>query len=168
VIDACREHLPSLSAGAFDDPRLQVHIADAFPFVQAEHEPYDLIVLDSTDTYEEESGEISEMLFTRGFYQDCLRLLSADGMAVTQADNLVFCPYSLAAIRAEYAAVFPRVGSYQAIVPAFGGFSGYCWASRGAGPAPSMPPTDLHLRYLNPATWSYAFVDHGFTLALPA
>ena len=166
VVALCREHLPSVSAGAFDDPRVQLHIADAFPFAKEDREPYDLIVLDSTDTYEEETGEISEMLFTRTFYSDCLRLLSEGGMAVTQADNLVFCPYSLRAIREEFAAVFPTVGSYLAIVPSFGGFSGYCWASKGAAPGTRMPGlgSTLGLRYLGEATWAYAFQDHGFNL----
>ncbi len=159
VIDVCREHLPGLSAGAFDDPRVTVHVADAFPFVKGDHEPYDLIVMDSTDVYEEEDGGLSEMLWTEAFYRDLHRLLSPGGFIVTQADNLVFCPYSLEGILQTFGAVFERTGSYQAVVPSFGGFSGYAWASRGASLVNQLPAGRLalmHLRYLNDATYAFA------------
>ncbi|MBS1706986.1 MAG: hypothetical protein JST40_14060 [Armatimonadetes bacterium] len=130
VVDACRTHLPNLSNGAFDDPRVHLTIGDAFPFVKHELEPYDLIVIDATDTYEEEDGEISASLFTDVFYQDCLRILSNDGFVVTQADNLLFCPYSLEEIVKNFQRTFPVVGSYWAMVPSFGGFSGFCYAGK--------------------------------------
>lgn len=166
VIEACRLHLPNLSNGAFADPRVDLHVGDAFAFVQADREPYDLIVVDCTDVYEDEEGGLSEMLFTEGFYQDCRRLLSSDGFLVSQADNLVFCPYSLEAIRGAFSAVFPRVGSYQALVPSFGGFSGYCWASLGREVIPiwsSVPnPASFDLRYLNETTYALAFSELRF------
>jgi len=163
VVDACLAHLPSVSDGAFDDPRVHLHIADAFPFVRDSQDSYDLIVVDSTDVYEGEEGNLSEQLFTEPFYRDILRLLSDRGFVVTQADNLVFCPYSMEEILSQFGRVFPRVGSYQAIVPSFGGFSGYCWASRGAEPLAALPPTDLDLRYLNLVTYAFAFTPLRFS-----
>ena len=50
---------------------------------------------------------------------------------VTQADNLVFCPYSLDEILALFRQVFPETGSYWGLVPSFGGFSGFVWGSKG-------------------------------------
>jgi spermidine synthase len=165
VIEASREHLPGVSDGAFDDPRMHIHVADAFPFVKQANRKYDLIVADSTDTYEEEDGALSEMLFTDEFYRDCFNALSDQGLLVTQADNLLFCPYSLANIRAMFARVFPKTGSYHAIIPSFGGFSGYCWASKGAEVSPQFPherAAGLDLRYLCPPTWDYAFCELAF------
>ena len=165
VIEACREFLPGVSDGAFDDPRMQVHVADAFPFVKQTDRKFDLIVADSTDTYEDEQGALSEMLFTDEFYKDCLNILTEDGMLVTQADNLLFCPYSLENIRSTFERVFPRTGSYQAIIPSFGGFSGYSWASKGSAPSPEYPrerAEKLELRYLHEATWKYAFSKLSF------
>ncbi len=165
VIEASREFLPGVSDGAFDDPRMHIHVADAFPFVKQTQRKYDLIVADSTDTYEEEDGALSEMLFTDEFYRDCSNVLAETGILVTQADNLLFCPYSLESIQAMFARVFPKTGSYQAIIPSFGGFSGYCWASKGAEVVPRVPvekAADLNLRYLNEATWSYAFAKLAF------
>ena len=162
VVRVCRAHMPGLSDGAFDDPRVHLHLADAFPFVKASTRRYDLIVVDSTDTYEEEEGEISEMLFTDEFYGDLRRILAPGGVVVTQADNNVFCPYSMEEIRAMFARVFPRVGSYQALVPSFGGFSGFVWASEGADVRTAFAPK-VDLRTLNEATYALAFTDLRFS-----
>ena len=35
--------------------------------------------------------------------------------------------------------LFRGVGSYQAIVPSFGGFSGFCWGSKGANLSRQFP-----------------------------
>lgn len=156
VIDACRAHLPEISARAFDDPRVHVQVADAFPFVKQDLEPYDLIVMDSTDVYEEEDGGLSEQLWTPEFYADIVRLLAPRGMVVTQADNLVFCPYSMEGILETYANLFPVVGSYWALVPSFGGFSGFVYGSKGAQLSPDLPGRGVPLRYLNPLTYRLA------------
>lgn len=159
VIEVCREHLPSLSAGAFDDPRVRVHVADAFPFVKSGLEPYDLIVVDCTDVYEDEEGSLSEPLFTDEFYTDLLRLLTDRGIVVTQADNPVFCPYALHSTETIFQRVFPKSGHYIAVVPSFGGFSAFCWGSKGAEPSRTWPPSaaGAGLKALTPEAWAYAF-----------
>jgi spermidine synthase len=166
VIEASRAHLEFLNQGVFEHPRVNLFVQDAFPFVkQSGIGPYDLIVMDSTDTYEEEDGEISAMLFTQEFFNDCKNLLSDHGFVVTQADNLVFCPYSLVSIRQEYSKVFPHVESYSTLVPSFGGFSGYCYASKGATLSPEFPSERaeiLKLHYLNKLTYQLAFAPIPF------
>ena len=162
VIDLSRAHLPTVSGGAFNDPRVNLVVGDAFPFVKSATGPYDLIVVDSTDVYEGEEGNLSEMLFTEPFYRDLLRLLGDGGMVVTQADNLVFCPYSLEEIAGQFASVFPRVGSYASVVPSFGGFSGYCYGSKGASIPPKMPATSVPLSYLDEVTWALALRPIAF------
>lgn len=156
VIKICREHLPSVSNGAIDDPRVHLHLGDAFAFVKQSKGPYDLIVVDCTDVYEEEDGGLSEMLFTDEFYRDCRSCLSPSGFVVTQADNLLFCPYSLDAIREAFGRTFSAVGLYWAMVPSFGGFSGYCWASNGPEVAASfgdLPASPMEFEYLNALTY---------------
>ncbi len=130
VIEVCRRQLPFLNAGVFEDSRVQLTIGDAFDFVQSPRESYDLIVVDCTDVYEEENGALSEQLFTESFYRRLLEMTSQEGFVVTQADNFVFCPYSLDAIRKSFAKVFPKTGDYFAVVPSFGGFSAFCWGSK--------------------------------------
>lgn len=163
VVEVCREFLPEVSGGGFDDPRVNLHIADAFPFVKETANRYDLVVMDSTDTYEGEDGALSEQLFSESFYHDIFRILTDDGMVVTQADNLVFCPYSLESILWTWKKVFPKTGSYQALIPSFGGYSGYAWASKGAEPNPSWNENKLALAYLNPTTYALALADLKFS-----
>lgn len=158
VVDVSKTHLPFVHGGAFEDARVHLHITDAFAFVKEATRRYDLIVVDSTDVYEEEDGGISDQLFTAEFYRDCLRILSPKGMIVTQADNLLFCPYSLEHIKAMFEGIFSRVGSYFAVIPSFGGYSGYCWASSGAEIATNFPEhreIERSLRYLNKAAYDY-------------
>lgn len=133
VINACRSDLPSLSGGAFDDPRVKLHIADAFEFVRNVREPYDLIIMDVTDTYEDEEGEISEKLFTDAFHIDCRNALKEKGLLVSQADNQVFCPYSLDGVLDTFSNHFDKTGWYQALIPSFGGYSAFAWASNKGG-----------------------------------
>ena len=157
VVETCVAHMPSLSDGCFDDPRVNLQIADAFKFVSDATEPYDLIVMDSTDTYEDEEGALSEQLVTKHFYKDCRRLLKPTGFQITQADNLLFCPYSLDGIKEVYGSVFKKVGSYFAIVPSFGGFSGYAWASQGPEIAKNYPAraAELGLQTLTPQAYAF-------------
>lgn len=165
VVNTCLRHLPKISDGAFEDPRVNLHIADAFGFLKEVREPYDFIVLDITDVYEGEDGALSEQLFTSEFYSDCAKALKSNGILVTQADNHVFCPYSMRAIADSLQPHFKALGSYQASVPSFGGFSAYVWASDGATIAPSYPKekaATLRLRYLNEATWAFAMTSLPF------
>ena len=43
VVDMCREYLPSLSDGAFDDPRTELIIADGVNFVKETDRRFDVI-----------------------------------------------------------------------------------------------------------------------------
>jgi len=159
VIDESRKYLPHISDGAFEDPRVKVHITDAFAFVKNTNRQYDLIVVDSTDVYEDEEGGISEQLFTREFYTDCLHALSAEGFVVTQADNPVFCPYSLEHILGLFQSCFKKAGTYNAVIPSFGGYSAFCWGSKGASVLSDFPESraqSINLSSLNQASYCFA------------
>lgn len=79
VVELCRAHLPSISAGAFDDPRLDLVIADGAKFVEETDARWDVIIVDSTDPI----GP-SEVLFQERFYRGCKRCLHRGGILVTQ------------------------------------------------------------------------------------
>lgn len=170
VVEASLLHLPFVSDGAFDDPRVQVYYEDAFVFLKEVKTPYDLIIMDITDVYEEEDGALSQQLFSTSFHRDCLNALCADGFLVTQADNHVFCPYSLEAILRDFKSVFPHVGSYQGLVPSFGGFSAFAWASKGGTLAESFPvvkASQIELTYLDDITYGLAMKRLPFHLSEP-
>lgn len=161
VVDACRQWMPNLNDGAFEDSRVNLHITDAFPFVKQAKGPYDLIVVDSTDTYEEEEGEISEMLWTEAFYKDLARLLAPGGVVVTQADNHVFCPYSCEEVLDLFGKVFPNKGFYFGLVPSFGGYSGFVWGSNDRELVGEMSVPGGY-GYLNDLTYKLAFSNLSF------
>jgi spermidine synthase len=79
VVELCRIHLPSISAGAFDDPRLDLVIADGAAFVEETNDRWDVIIIDSTDPLG--PGAI---LFGERFYRGCKRCLTPSGIMVTQ------------------------------------------------------------------------------------
>ena len=83
VVNECRKHMPSLNAGAFEDPRLELIIGDGIEYVKrAADESFDVIIVDSTDPIPDSCGEV---LFTEDFYRNCHRVLSKDGTISTQS-----------------------------------------------------------------------------------
>ena len=70
VVAFSRDYLPMLSQGAFDDPRLDLTIADGADFIRATEGGFDVIIVDSTDPI----GP-GEVLFTDTFYGHARRAL---------------------------------------------------------------------------------------------
>lgn len=80
VVDMCAEYMPSLSDGAFDDPRAEIVIADGVKYVKETDRRFDVIIVDSTDPI----GPAIP-LFSDEFYADCRNILTADGIVVCQS-----------------------------------------------------------------------------------
>jgi spermidine synthase len=53
VINACREHLPDLHRGSFDDTRARVHVGDVVEYLTAEPRTFDIILADLIDAFDE-------------------------------------------------------------------------------------------------------------------
>lgn len=125
VIDLCREHFPDVSAGAFDDKRTNVVIADGTKFVHETDERFDVIMVDSTDPI----GP-GAVLFTKEFYTDCRRALKPGGVLVTQ-NGLPFLQASELKQSASYFRdLFDDAFAYLATTPSyFGGSMAYGWAT---------------------------------------
>ncbi|ACV26548.1 polyamine aminopropyltransferase [Kangiella koreensis] len=84
VVDMCKQYFPKHSDGAFDDPRVNLVIADGVDFIvhnaNAENgDRFDVIISDSTDP----EGP-AEVLFTSRFYQGCKNSLNEGGILATQ------------------------------------------------------------------------------------
>lgn len=126
VIEFCKQHLPSLSNGAFDDPRLELVYGDAAGFMAKEGERFDLILVDSTDPIGPGAA-----LFTEAFYRDCRRRLAEGGILVTQAGNPALAARELADVLArKKEAGFTDVSFLLTVVPTYvGGFMALGWAS---------------------------------------
>jgi len=118
VVEACRRYLPQVSRGAFDDPRLRLLFADGYEFVEKAQEPFDAIIVDLTDPFP--SGT-SLRLFTAEFYQAVRRILTEQGLMVTQSSSPLLLTDELLRVYANLKAVFPLVRVCLAPVPSYPG-----------------------------------------------
>lgn len=85
VINACKEHLPTISS-QLNHPKLELKIEDGIQYVaNANQEFYDLIVIDGSDPVGPAEG-----LFTNEFYQNCYNALNQDGILVAQGESPMF------------------------------------------------------------------------------
>jgi spermidine synthase len=115
VIELCRKWLPSISDGAFDHPKARVVIADGAGFAAESEEPFDVVVVDSTDP--QGPGAV---LFTEAFYRDVRRLLRPGGIMATQCGNPSIRPDELVDTQAaQRAAGFALVDYYLPVVPTY-------------------------------------------------
>jgi spermidine synthase len=128
VIDLSRQYLPNHSAGAFEDERLELVIADGLAYTQETRARFDVIISDSTDPI----GP-GESLFTEAFYKACKRCLNPGGVLVTQ-NGVVFIQMDEAAATAGHLGrLFKDWHFYSAAVPTYvGGIMAFGWASDNA------------------------------------
>ncbi len=117
VVRFSKEHLPSLSAGAFEDPRLNLVIADAAEYVRNYDGPaYDVVVVDSTDPF----GPAAP-LFEVGFYQDLRRIMGERGILITQCGNPFVQPAELELAGGRLKECFPVMSPVMITVPTYTG-----------------------------------------------
>jgi spermidine synthase len=128
VVDFCKDHLPNHSAGAFDNPRLDLIIADGAQFVKETERQFDVIIVDSTDPI----GP-GAVLFTAEFYADCKRCLTPGGVVVTQNGVPFVQPEEITNSFQRLVKSFADVHFYRAAVPTYqGGDMAFGWASDNA------------------------------------
>ena len=85
VINACKEHLPTISS-EFNNPKLNLLVDDGIKFVaDAAPNSYDLIIVDGSDPVGPAEG-----LFTNEFYQNCYNALNENGVLVAQGESPMF------------------------------------------------------------------------------
>lgn len=146
VIDLCREHFPDISAGAFDDPRTRIVIADGTKFVADADERFDLIMVDSTDPI----GP-GAVLFTKAFYADCCRALAPGGVLVTQNGLPFLQGPELKQSVGYFRDLFADAFAYLATTPSyFGGTMAYGWAT-----------DDTDLRHLRQNAIEHRYAEAG-------
>lgn len=164
VIETCREHLPNHSAGAFDDPRAEVVIADGARFVAETAERFDVVICDSTDP--EGPGTA---LFGPAFYAGCRRSLAPGGVLVTQNGVAFLQPEVAGGTAPELARHFRDWHFFSAAVPTYvGGIMLFGWATDDASlravPAETLrerhAASGIRTRYYNPEV-------HVASFALP-
>ena len=132
VVEICRRFLPNHHRGAFDDPRVQLHIADARKYLEDTEDTYDVIIVDLPDP--QEAGPAS-FLYTQSFYSLLRRRLNPGGVAAVQSEQCMTGNLkAFTAISHTLGSVFPRVFPYHAMIPSFSLDWGFNLASLGPSP----------------------------------
>lgn len=125
VIDFSKKYLGSICKDAFDDPRVEIVIADGVDFVRDTESRFDVIIVDSTDPI----GP-GEVLFTQRFYAGCKSCLSPGGIVVTQNGVPYMQADELKSSVRILSGLFADVGCYTATVPMYaGGCMAFGWAT---------------------------------------
>ncbi len=131
VVDMAIEYLPNHSAGAYDDPRLNLVIADGMDFIREhaqncqtnESQKFDVIISDSTDPI----GP-GEVLFTENFYALAKLCLTDNGILATQNGVPFFQEDEIQNTQARMGSQFNDMTFYCAPIPTYyGGFMTFAW-----------------------------------------
>lgn len=125
VVELSKRYLPSLSCEAFNDPRLELVIADGAQFVKETVDRFDVIICDSTDPI----GP-GEVLFTREFFGDCKNILKAKGIFINQNGVPFMQTFEFKNSYERLKDIFQDARFYLAPVPTYvGGFMAFGWAT---------------------------------------
>lgn len=138
LLQLARRHpfLRRLNGLSLEDPRLYVHVGDAFALVRRlQGAPYDVVIADFPDP---DSPALAR-LYSVTFYGRLRARLAPDGLLVTQASSPFFTPKVMASIRASLAVAGLESRPYSVDVPSFGPW-GFVLAHR---PGRRLEPTPL-------------------------
>ncbi|MFC1589541.1 polyamine aminopropyltransferase [Pseudomonadota bacterium] len=161
VVEMCKEYLPNHSAGAYDDPRVNIVIDDGINFVRECKDQFDVIISDSTDPI----GP-GDVLFTSVFYENCKRCLSEGGILVTQNGVAYMQLDEVTTTAKRLQPYFADRSFYCAAVPTYiGGVMTFAWATdnmalRGLSTetiAERFEAAKIKCRYYNPAIHTASF-----------
>ncbi|MCC6304107.1 MAG: polyamine aminopropyltransferase [Rhodobacteraceae bacterium] len=164
VTEFARAHLPMVSAGAFDDPRLELVIDDGAAFVSRPGPAYDVILVDSTDP--EGPGEA---LFTETFYGRARARLAPGGILVTQNGVPFLQGEELRATMRAFRALFADAACYLVTVPTYaGGPMALGWGTDGRAREASVETLAARLAAAGIVMRCYTPELHRAAFALPA
>jgi len=161
VVEFSKTYLPSLSNCAFDDPRLNLVIADGADFMATSPDQFDVIIIDSTDPV----GP-GEVLFTDSFYGHAKRRLAEGGILVTQNGVPFMQPDELTGTMRAFQQLFADWGCYIASIPTYaGGPMAFGWGSDSTAAKTvdvkvlraRLDAANLDLNYYTPAVHKAAF-----------
>ncbi len=142
--------LAALNGGALQSPKLRIVNTDAFQWLQATDEMFDVIVVDFPDPTNFAIGK----LYTNSFYALLDKRLAASGYAVVQTTSPLVARRSFWTVVRTIESVGLGATPYHAHVPSFGEW-GFVIASRRPWRQPEALPEGL--RFLSTATLALLF-----------
>ena len=158
VVSTLRDHMPTLAACAFDNPRVELHVGDAARSLGSLHdrgEAFDLILFDLTETDDPACAHLHD----EAFLALCAASLGPAGIAHVQLGSPFYQPAQVRRLWLRLRRVFASVRLSLIHVPLYGG----PWVLARCSTRPAPPP-DISLlqqrleergirglRYYNPA-----------------
>jgi spermidine synthase len=90
MIELCRNDIDisEFNHNIFNDPKLKVHIEDAFSWVAQCRNKYDLIIADFPDAH----AIVLSKLYSSEFYNSISKILSSDGIFITLGSEVKYTP----------------------------------------------------------------------------
>lgn len=158
VVTTLSAHMPSLSAGAFNDPRVELHIGDAacsLGRLTAHGEAFDLILFDLTETDDPACAHLHD----DAFLALCAASLSPAGIAHVQLGSPFYRPDKVRCLHQRLCQAFASVRLSLISVPLYGGpwLLAHCRIQPTPGPDADLLQQRLKergirgLRHYNPA-----------------
>ncbi len=128
VVEASKAHLPTL--GAWEDPRLDLRIADGITYLRESNDPpWDVILLDGTDPVGPGEG-----LFDEAFYRSVKKNLAVGGVFALQSESPLL-DHVFHEIQDTLEGVFRAVHPYFGPAPLYSaGIWSWTYATDGADP----------------------------------
>ena len=172
VVEACREFLPTL-ASQFDHPKLDLRIEDGVKYVKnSPDKSFDVVIVDSSDPVGPNEG-----LFTEAFYRNVHRILTDDGIMVTQSESPRMNVRTFQELYHLYKSIFgqDQVHCYLAFIPTYtSGMWSFSYSSKGsAHPLAYREPENVtafvethQLKYYNEGVHKGAFALPNFVTEL--
>jgi spermidine synthase len=137
VPDICKEFLPSLGQGSFEDSRVELLHMDAMKYLDEAQQKFDVIIIDLTEPLEESPAYL---LYTQEFYQGLKGKLTQDGLVALQSGSTsMVISLGFIAVANTLRTAFSVVAPYQAEIPSFGGSWGFAVASQNLDPRELSP-----------------------------
>lgn len=167
VVDICRRFLPSFHQDSFDDPRVELHFADAREYLKKCPDKFDAAIIDLADPLAEGPARF---LYTQEFYQIVKQRLKPDGIMSVQAESATWADLqNFAAIANTLKTVFAVVRPYQVHIPSFTSLWGFISASENLDPTKLVPEEiDARIRVrISKELKSYDGLTHESMFTLP-
>ena len=167
VVDICRRFLPSFHQNSFDDPRVELHFADARKYLEESPAKFDVIIIDLADPLAEGPARF---LYTQEFYQIVKRRLEPDGIMSVQAESATWADLqNFAVIVNTLRTVFATVRPYHVHIPSFTSLWGFISASDNLDPT-KLAPEEIDARIrarISKELKSYDGLTHEVMFILP-
>jgi len=168
VVALCAEHLPTLSDGAFADPRLTLLHMDASQVIADYADHFDVAIINSNNG--NDAIGPSTPLFGAPFYAKVARALRPDGICSVQGGSFLD-PEFLELTRDNIAEQLPQVVVRRLTVPCYHcGEYGFLVATRrcsAAGPGADVLAARLAERGFGPVLKHYSPQVHHASLVYP-